>query len=161
MASWYNNDSYNMATRALANLLPEGDKLASSRFCLILSQTINGTMPTLSAGNKGFSFLFQSSNNFMHFWVSAAVVAGTNPQVCSSKSLSPSVKLALNCSRGKWGTFSHSLLGQDATIQIWPRFWGDYPCNKIVTTGLLYCVTCLLYSSSGLVQITCYALEAL
>ena len=58
--------------------------------------------------------------------------------------------LALNCARGKQGTFSHSLLGQvNATIQIRPRFWGNYPCDKIVTTGLLYCVTCLLYLPSG------------
>ena len=61
------SNSYNMATRALANLLPEGDKLASARIYLILSQTNNGTMPTLFAGNKEFSSLFQSSNNFMHF----------------------------------------------------------------------------------------------
>ena len=32
---------------------------------------------------------------------------------------------------------------QDTTIQIQPRFWGNYSCDKIVTTGLLYCVTCL------------------
>ena len=42
--------------------------------------------------------------------------------------------LALNCARGKWGTFSHSLLGQEAKIQIRPRFWGNYPCDKIVTS---------------------------
>ena len=41
--------------------------------------------------------------------------------------------LALNCARGKRVTFSHSLLGHEATIQIRLRFWGDYPCDKIVT----------------------------
>ena len=30
--------------------------------------------------------------------------------------------LALNCARGKWVTFRHSLLGQDATISIRPCF---------------------------------------
>ena len=39
--------------------------------------------------------------------------------------------LALNCARGKRETFSHSLLGQDATIQIRLHFWGDYHCDKI------------------------------
>ena len=39
--------------------------------------------------------------------------------------------LALNCARGKWGTCSHSSLGQDATIQIQLHFWDDYPCDKI------------------------------
>ena len=39
--------------------------------------------------------------------------------------------LALNCACGKRVTFSHSFLGQDATIYIRPRFWGDYPCDKI------------------------------
>ena len=31
-------------------------------------------------------------------------------------------------------------LEQDTTIQIQLRFWGNYSCEKIVTTGLLYCV---------------------
>ena len=39
--------------------------------------------------------------------------------------------LALNYARGKRGTFNHSSLGQDATIQIRLGFWGDYPCDKI------------------------------
>ena len=51
-----------------------------------------------------------------------AIILAINPWVWSSKSSSSSVKskrlLFLNCARGKRGTFSHSLLGQDATIQI-------------------------------------------
>ena len=69
------------------------------------------------------------STHFMHFWVSAAVIAGTNAQVCSLKSSSSSAKskrllysspvesgerLVITCSE------------QDTKIQIQPCFWDHY-----------------------------------
>ena len=53
---------------------------------------------------------------------------------------------------GKWYRLAILHSDQDATIQIRLCFCGDYSCDKIVTTGLLYCITQLLYSSLGLVQ---------
>ena len=76
------------------------------------------------------------------------MVVGTNPRVCSSKSSSSSTKakcLRFFLPMESGGRLAILRLEQDTTIQIQPHFWGNYSCDKIVTTGLLYCITCLLY----------------
>ena len=101
------------------------------------------SLGTSSVENKEFRSLLQSSNYFMQFLVSAAVVVVI--MECEGEAL------ALLFARGKWVTHSYSLLragcNNSNSMALWGdcALWGDYSYDEVVATGLLHCIMCLLH----------------